>query len=64
LARFLKSSAERRTVEEHEAWNREEWERDARRAGAGPMPSASTSCHAGTPSDRSPTREEVSHGSL
>jgi ElaB/YqjD/DUF883 family membrane-anchored ribosome-binding protein len=59
LARFLKSSAERRAVEE-----REGWERDARRAGAGPMPSASTSSHAGTPGDRSPTREEVSHGSL
>jgi hypothetical protein len=70
LARFLKSSAERRAVEEPEVWDREDretWEREPEyrtRAGVGPMPSASTSSYAATPGDRLPGREDAGHDSF
>jgi hypothetical protein len=60
LARFLKSSAERRTAEEREG---REGAYGAR-SGAQPMPSASTSSYAATPAERSSSMEDVSHGRL
>jgi ElaB/YqjD/DUF883 family membrane-anchored ribosome-binding protein len=62
LARFLKSSAERRTIEEGEA-ERGEGGYGAR-SGAPPMPSASTSSYAATPADRAPSMEDPTHGRL
>jgi ElaB/YqjD/DUF883 family membrane-anchored ribosome-binding protein len=57
LARFLKSSAERRPAEEHERAYEA-------RTGAQPMPSASTGSYAATPGERSPGMEDSSHGRL
>jgi ElaB/YqjD/DUF883 family membrane-anchored ribosome-binding protein len=62
LARFLKSSAERRTMEEREAGRREGGHEA--RSGAPPMPSASTASHAATPAERSSSMEDISHGRL
>jgi hypothetical protein len=56
LARFLKSSAERRVAEEREeAYGS---------GGARPMPSASTASYAATPADGSPSTKETSYGRL
>jgi ElaB/YqjD/DUF883 family membrane-anchored ribosome-binding protein len=62
LARFLKSSAERRTIEEPETEEREG--RYGPTGSAQPMPSASTSSYAATPAERSSSMEDVSHGRL
>jgi len=55
LARFLKSSAERRPIEEHEGAY-------GATSGARPMPSASTASHAATPAGRASSMEDTSHG--
>ena len=57
LARFLKSSAERRAGEEREV-------AFGSRGGGEPMPSASTSSYGATPAERSSSMEDVSHGRL
>jgi hypothetical protein len=57
LARFLKSSAERRAAEERE-------EAYGARSGAQPMPSASTASYGATPAERSSSMEDTSHGRL
>jgi hypothetical protein len=62
LARFLKSSAERRAMEEREAESREGGYEA--RSGAPPTPSASTASYAATPGDRAPSMEDPAHGRL
>jgi ElaB/YqjD/DUF883 family membrane-anchored ribosome-binding protein len=57
LARFLKSSAERRAGEEREVAY-------GSRGGGEPMPSASTSSYAATPAERASSMEDISHGRL
>lgn len=60
LARFLKSSADRRMADEREAEERQGGY--GPRSGAQPMPSASTASYAATPADRPASMEGPAHG--